>query len=107
MKWITGLRNTPFVGADKVPVSLLRGVSKGGFYTDMVSQVTCCRVSGKVSSDDDNFSMQMQAKGAVSSYTFKGRVESILIAACASSSPAFCMMYSTYKLNKQGDNIQP
>lgn len=75
MKWITGLRNTPFVGADKVPVSLLRGVSKGGFYTDMVSQVTCCRVSGKVSSDDDNFSMQMQAKGAVSSYTFKGRVE--------------------------------
>ena len=27
--------------------------------------------------------------------------------ACASSSPAFCMMYSAYKLNKQGDNIQP
>ena len=26
---------------------------------------------------------------------------------CASSSPAFCMMYSAYKLNKQGDNIQP
>ena len=31
----------------------------------------------------------------------------ILIPACASSSPAFCMMYSTYKLNKQGDNVQP
>ena len=31
----------------------------------------------------------------------------ILILACASSSPAFCMMYSAYKLNKQGDNIQP
>ena len=31
----------------------------------------------------------------------------ILIPACASSSPAFCMMYSAYKLNKQGDNIQP
>ena len=31
----------------------------------------------------------------------------ILIPACASSSPAFCMMYSVYKLNKQGDNIQP
>ena len=30
----------------------------------------------------------------------------ILIPACASSSP-FLMMYSTYKLNKQGDNIQP
>ena len=31
----------------------------------------------------------------------------ILIPACASSSPAFHMMYSVYKLNKQGDNIQP
>ena len=31
----------------------------------------------------------------------------ILIPSCASSSPAFCMMYSGYKLNKQGDNIQP
>ena len=31
----------------------------------------------------------------------------ILILACASSSPAFCMMYSAYKLNKQGDIIQP
>ena len=31
----------------------------------------------------------------------------ILIPACASSSLAFFMMYSAYKLNKQGDNIQP
>ena len=31
----------------------------------------------------------------------------ILIPACASSSQAFCMMYSAYKLNKQGDSIQP
>ena len=30
----------------------------------------------------------------------------ILIPACASSSPAFHMMYSAYKLNKQGDNTQ-
>src|SRR5574340_290067 len=29
----------------------------------------------------------------------------ILIPACASSSPEFCMMHSAYKLNKQGDNI--
>ena len=29
----------------------------------------------------------------------------ILIPACASSSLAFCMMYSAFKLNKQGDNI--
>ena len=31
----------------------------------------------------------------------------ILLPACASSSLAFRMMYSAYKLNKQGDNIQP
>ena len=31
----------------------------------------------------------------------------VLILACASSSLAFHMMYSAYKLNKQGDNIQP
>ena len=31
----------------------------------------------------------------------------ILIPACVSSSPAFLMMDSAYKLNKQGDNIQP
>ena len=31
----------------------------------------------------------------------------ILIEAYASSSPEFLMMYSAYKLNKQGDNIQP
>ena len=29
----------------------------------------------------------------------------ILIPACVSSSPVFLMMYSAYKLNKQGDNI--
>ena len=31
----------------------------------------------------------------------------ILFQDCASSSPAFHMIYSAYKLNKQGDNIQP
>ena len=31
----------------------------------------------------------------------------ILIPVCASYSPAFLIMYSVYKLNKQGDNIQP
>ena len=31
----------------------------------------------------------------------------IFFLAGASSSPAFCMMCSAYKLNKQGDNIQP
>ena len=32
-------------------------------------------------------------------------VPAILILACDSSSPTFYMMYSEYKLNKQGDNI--
>ena len=31
----------------------------------------------------------------------------ILIPACASSSLAFLMIYSAYKLNEQGDNIYP
>ena len=31
----------------------------------------------------------------------------IMIPACASSSPVFLVMNSAYKLNKQGDNIQP
>ena len=31
----------------------------------------------------------------------------ILIPACASSSPTFLMMYNAYRLNKQGDNTQP
>ena len=31
----------------------------------------------------------------------------ILIPACVSLSPAFCMIYSAYKLNKQGDNMHP
>ena len=30
----------------------------------------------------------------------------ILIPACASPSPTFCMMYSAYKLYKQSDNIE-
>ena len=40
-------------------------------------------------------------------FTFchKGGCPEILIPACASSSPAFCMIYSAYKVNKQGDNI--
>ena len=34
-------------------------------------------------------------------------LQAILIPSCASSSPVFLMIYSAYKLNKQGDNIQP
>ena len=31
----------------------------------------------------------------------------VFIPACVLSSLAFCMMYSAWKLNKQGDNLQP
>ena len=31
----------------------------------------------------------------------------VLIPVCALSSPAFCVMYSAYKLNERSDNIQP
>ena len=34
-------------------------------------------------------------------------LQAILIPACSSSSPPFHIMYFAYKLNKQGDNIQP
>ena len=34
-------------------------------------------------------------------------LQAILIPAYDSSNLAFCMIYSAYKLNKQGDNIQP
>jgi len=34
-------------------------------------------------------------------------LQAILIPACASSSPVFLIMYSAYKLNKQGNNRQP
>ena len=30
----------------------------------------------------------------------------VLIPSCDSSSPAFCIMYTAYKLNKQLDNIK-
>ena len=43
--------------------------------------------------------------GAIAFSYFKHRYE--IIKVCASSSPAFLIMYSAYKLNKQGDNIQP
>ena len=33
--------------------------------------------------------------------------QAIMILSCASSSLTFHIVYSVYKLNKQGDNIQP
>ena len=55
------------------------------------------------------FSSSLSAIRVVSSAYLRSLtfLPDILILACASSSPAFCMMYSAYKLNKQGDNTQP
>ena len=55
------------------------------------------------------FSSSLSAIRVVSSEYLRLLIflQAILIPACASSSPAFLMMYSAYKLNKQGDNIQP
>ena len=55
------------------------------------------------------FSSSLSAIKVVSSSYLKLLIflPAILIPACASSSLAFLMMYSAYKLNKQGDNIQP
>ena len=55
------------------------------------------------------FSSSLSAIRVVSSAYLRLLVflPAILIPACASSSPAFLTMYSAYKLNKQGDNIQP
>ena len=55
------------------------------------------------------FSCSLSATRVVSSAYLRLLIflPAILIPAYASSSPAFLMMYSAYKLNKQGDNIQP
>ena len=55
------------------------------------------------------FSSLLSARRVVSSAYLRLLIFllAILIPACASSSPAFQMMYSAYKLNKQGDNMQP
>ena len=53
-------------------------------------------------------SFSLSAKRVVSSAYLRLLIflPEIMIPDCASSSPAFLMMHSAYKLNKQGDNIQ-
>ena len=55
------------------------------------------------------FSSSLSARRVVSSAYLRWLIFllAVLIPACASSRPAFLMMYSACKLNKQGDNIQP
>ena len=50
------------------------------------------------------YAIRVMSSGYLRSLIF---LPAILIPASASSSPAFCMMSSAYKLNKLGDNIQP
>ena len=54
------------------------------------------------------FSSSLSAIRVVSSANLRLLVFllAVLIPACASSSPAFLMIFSVYKLNKQGDNVQ-
>ena len=54
-----------------------------------------------------NFSSLSAIQVVLSAYLGLLFLPAILIPACESSSPAFCMMYSAYKLNKQSDNTQP
>ena len=90
----------------------------------------CCEVLGLDAMILDFWMLSFKPDFSLSSFTFIKRLFSssslsatrvmssewlrlliflpaILILACASSSPAFCMMYSAHKLNKQGDNILP
>ena len=55
------------------------------------------------------FSSLLSAISVVSSAYLRLLIflQTIFIPVCASSTPAFLMMYSPYKLNKQGDSIQP
>ena len=93
----------------------------------LVSTAICHEVMGP---DAHHFMLNFKPAFPLSSFTFIKRLFSssslsairvvsseylklmvflpaVLIPACASSSLAFHMMYSGYKLNKQGDNIQP
>ena len=52
-------------------------------------------------------SSSLSAIRVVSSAYLRLLIFLLAIPACVSSSPTFLMMYSVYKLNKQGDNTQP
>ena len=84
---------------DQVPWSFL-------FEWWVLSQLFHCPLS--FSSRGSSVPSLLSALRVVSSVnlTLLIYLPAILIPAYASSSPAFFMMYSAYKLNKQGDNIQ-
>ena len=91
-----------------------------------VSPSICHEVVGPDAMNSVFWMLSFKTTFSLSSYTFIKRLFSssslsairvvssayliflpaVLIPSCASSSPAFLMMYSAYKLNKQHDNIQ-
>ena len=95
----------------------------------IVSPSICCEVMGPDTVILAFSVLSFKPSFSLSSFTFRGFfsssllsavrvvssaylrllifVPAILILAYASFSPVFLMMYSAYKLNKQGDNIQP
>ena len=56
----------------------------------------------KVKEESENTGLRVVSSAYLRLLIF---LPAILIPACVSSSLAFRMMYSAYKLNKQGDNI--
>ena len=96
----------------------------------IVSPSVCCEVMGPDAMIFIYYVLSFKPTFSLSSFTFIKRLLSpsslsairvvssahlrlliflsaILIPTCDSSSPAFHVIYSTYKLNKQRDNIQP
>ena len=74
------------------------------------SPITLWQIDGETMETLRDFSFSLLSAVRVVSSTYLRLLISllaVLIPACASSSQAFCMMYSAYKLNKHGDNIQP
>ena len=72
--------------------------------------ITSAEIDGETVETVSDFILggsKITADGDCSHEIKRRLLPAILIPACVSSSPAFLMMYSAYKLNKQGDNIQP
>ena len=106
------------------------GAEKNKVTVSIVSSSACREVMGPVAMILAFWMLSYKPTFSLSSFTFIKRLFSspslsairvvlsaylrlliflpaILIPVCTSSILAFCMMYSAYKLNKQGDNTQP
>ena len=100
---------------------ILEPKKRKSFTVSTVSPSICHEVMGPYAMILVFWMLSFKPTFSLSSFTFIKRLFSvssaylrlliflpaILIPACSSSSPAFHSMYSAYKLNKHGDNIQP